>query len=286
MKAEEKAGPMGPPCTGVGAAGGATRRGSGAEQAAVLATPPRTALEPAGTPTKPPRAVVEPTDARQRAAGPEAKPKPTSGAPEPRRRSRRGSGTGRPESLPARIGTADPEAAQTAPQPPRPPSGLVTALAAELTRRADQDRDVTRRARTAPASRRRRDIDECRAGNAEALAVIVRRYGWPTAELVGVPASTAALMILLHAPDADFRLACLDLIARAAADGHCPAVHHAYIADHCAVDLGEPQFYGTRIDPETFRPYPVRCPEGLDERRRDVGLAPLEEQLRTLRLVR
>jgi hypothetical protein len=124
---------------------------------------------------------------------------------------------------------------------------------------------------------------ECRRDNAEALKTIVRRHGWPTTDLVGAPASTAALMILLHAPDLDFQLACRDLIAQATADGCCPAPHHAYIADHCAVELGEPQFYGTRVDPATFRPYPVRRPQTLDERRRDVGLCPLDEQMRTLR---
>ncbi|MFK0020113.1 DUF6624 domain-containing protein [Streptomyces sp. NPDC090798] len=90
-------------------------------------------------------------------------------------------------------------------------------------------------------------------------------------------------LVLLHAPDLDFQLRCRDLIAQATADGRCPGPHHAYIADHCAVELGQPQFYGTRVDPATFRPYPIRRPETLEERRRDVGLGPLDEQMRTLR---
>ncbi|PJM92745.1 hypothetical protein CG719_27035 [Streptomyces sp. CB01373] len=156
-------------------------------------------------------------------------------------------------------------------------------VADELVCRAEADREVTREAGSAPTAERRRKVAECRRGNAEALVVIVRRHGWPTVEAVGGAASTAALMILLHAPDLDFRLRCRDLIAQATADGRCPAVHLAYIADHCAVELGEPQFYGTRINPATLRPYPVRRPQTLDERRRDVGLGPLEEQMRALR---
>ncbi|WP_328499064.1 hypothetical protein OHS59_05680 [Streptomyces sp. NBC_00414] len=139
-------------------------------------------------------------------------------------------------------------------------------------------------AHRSPTPTARHRLAKCREGNAEALRTIVRRHAWPTADLVGAPASTAALMILLHAPDLDFQLTCRDLIAQAVADGRCPAPHHAYIADHCAVELGQPQFYGTRIDPTTFHPYPVRRPETVDERRRDVGLAPLDEQMRTLRL--
>ncbi|GAA1004986.1 hypothetical protein STXM2123_435 [Streptomyces sp. F-3] len=161
---------------------------------------------------------------------------------------------------------------------------LASAIATELLRRAEEDRELMREAATAPSAERRRRVARCHRDNAEALAAVVRRYGWPTADLVGEPASTAALMILLHAPDLDFRLRCRDLIAQATADGRCPAVHFAYIADHCAVEQGEPQYYGTRINPATLRPYPVRRPQTLDERRQDVGLGPLEEQMRALRL--
>ena len=161
---------------------------------------------------------------------------------------------------------------------------LAAALARELVRRADEERRAMREAHRAPTQVARRRIAECREDNAEALKTIVRRHAWPTADVVGAPASTAALMILLHAPDLDFQLACRDLIAQATADGRCPPPHHAYIADHCAVELGQPQFYGTRVDPATFRPYPVRQPQTLDERRQDVGLCPLDEQMRALRL--
>ncbi|MGC4987170.1 DUF6624 domain-containing protein [Streptomyces sp. DT193] len=180
---------------------------------------------------------------------------------------------------PARDTGAGPGGRGVAPMVPE----LARALAGELVRRADEERRLMRQARDRPAGPWREPLAACRAGNAEALAVIVRRHGWPTTDLVGAPASTAALMILLHAPDLGLQLGCRDLIAQAAADGLCPALHHAYIADHCAVELGLPQFYGTRVDPVTLRPCPVRRPGTLDERRRDVGLGPLDEQLRRLR---
>lgn len=157
------------------------------------------------------------------------------------------------------------------------------ALAAELLRRVEEERRLAREARPVLGARSRHRIARCRDDNAQALRTMVADHGWPTAELVGEPASTAALMILLHAPDLGFQLTCRDLIAEAAADGGCPVVHHAYIADHCAVALGQPQFYGTRIDPATLTPYPLRHPLTVDERRLDVGLGPLGEHLRTLR---
>lgn len=157
-------------------------------------------------------------------------------------------------------------------------------LAAELIRRVDDERRLAREARSAPTARARDRIAACHAGNGDALRAIVARHGWPTAEAVGEPASTAALMLLLHSPGLGFQLSCRDLIAEAVADGLCPAVHHAYIADHCAVALNQPQFYGTRIDPGTLFPYPIRHPESVDERRRDVGLGPLTDHLRAVRL--
>ncbi|MGW0572478.1 DUF6624 domain-containing protein [Streptomyces tauricus] len=161
---------------------------------------------------------------------------------------------------------------------------LAAALARELVRRVEEDHRATGEAHRSPTPAARHRLAKCREANAEALRTIVRRHAWPTADLVGAPASTAALMILLHTRDVGFQVVCRDLIAQAVADGRCPAPHHAYIADHCAVELGQPQFYGTRIDPATCCPYPVRRPDTLDERRRDVGLAPLDEQMRTLRL--
>lgn len=158
-----------------------------------------------------------------------------------------------------------------------------SALAGELLRRAEEDRELTRQAQVTPAPYFRRRLMEVRGDNARALEEIVHRHGWPTADLFGDSASTAALMILLHGRDLDFQLTCRDLIAQAAADGRCPVVHHAYIADHCAVEQGRPQFYGTRVNPVTLRPYPIRHTATVEERRRDVGLAPLAEQMRALR---
>jgi hypothetical protein len=163
------------------------------------------------------------------------------------------------------------------------PDELAAGLASELVRRAGEDYRLMERAHAVPARHRRDLLGKCQRENAEALRAVVDGYGWPTTDLVGEQASTAALMILLHAPDLGFQLTCRDLIAEAAEDGRCPVVHHAYIADHCAVEQGRPQFYGTRVDPRTLRPYPVIRPESVEERRADIGLGPLDQQTQALR---
>ena len=165
---------------------------------------------------------------------------------------------------------------------PHVPSRAKT-VARELLLRAEEDRQLSRIAIEQPAPRRRLRLVACRKGNAAALDQIVRNESWPGRALVGEVASTAALMLLLHADDLAFQLRCRDLIAAAVERGDCPRIHHAYIVDHCAVEQRIPQAYGTRVAPKTALPYAIGDPESVDERRRGVGLPPLAEQTQALR---
>ncbi|MFF1421087.1 DUF6624 domain-containing protein [Streptomyces sp. NPDC058280] len=158
-------------------------------------------------------------------------------------------------------------------------------LARDLLRRIAEDSRLTAAAQRLPASHLRRLLTRCHAENAEALRHIVTAHGWPTAALVGEDASTAALMILLHSDDLGFQLACRDLIAAAVALGDCPPIHGAYVTDRCAVSMGRPQVYGTRYTP-LGRPYPVVDPEGVDDRRRAVGLRTMADEQQALRELR
>jgi hypothetical protein len=158
-------------------------------------------------------------------------------------------------------------------------------LARELLRRTAEDNELTARAQRLPGSHLRGRLAACRAANAEALRAAVGAYGWPTADLVGSDASTAALMILLHADDLPFQLACRDLIAEAVGLGLCSPIHGAYAADHCAVALGQPQAYGTKYSP-LGRPHPILDPEGVDARRQAIGLRTMAAEQQALREIR
>lgn len=159
------------------------------------------------------------------------------------------------------------------------------ALADELLRRVAEDNSATAEAQRLPANHLRLTLARCRAENAEALRSVVAAHGWPTAALVGVDASTAALMILLHSDDLAFQLTCRDLIAEAVEAGLCSPIHGAYVADHCAVALGRPQVYGTRYTP-LGRPYPLLDPEGVDARRLAVGLRTMAAEQQALTEIR
>ncbi|MBP0459796.1 hypothetical protein JFN87_20195 [Streptomyces bomunensis] len=154
-------------------------------------------------------------------------------------------------------------------------------MARELVDRIAQDGRLTTQAQRLPGAQMRRRVARCRAVNAAALREIVEESGWPTAELVGEEASTAALMILLHADDLALKLACRDLITDAVERGQCPPIHAAYATDHCAVELGRPQPYGTRYTP-LGRPYPVADPDGVDARRVAVGLRTMAAEQQAL----
>ncbi|MEW2548309.1 DUF6624 domain-containing protein [Streptomyces sp. NPDC047002] len=154
-------------------------------------------------------------------------------------------------------------------------------LAEELVDRVAQDGALTAAAQRLPGAHTRRRLARCRAANTAALREILDEHGWPTARLVGAEASTAALMILLHADDLPLQLRCRDLITTAVERGQCPPIHAAYATDHCAVELGRPQPYGTRYSP-LGRPFPVADPDGVDARRAAVGLATMEAERRAL----
>ncbi|MFG3259065.1 DUF6624 domain-containing protein [Streptomyces sp. NPDC048172] len=166
----------------------------------------------------------------------------------------------------------------------RPPAqSRPDAVARDLLLRAEEDKRLSRIAIEKPSALHRQRLATCRRANAAALDHIVRNEGWPGRALVGEVASTAALMLLLHADDLAFQLRCRDLITAAVERGDCPRIHHAYIVDHCAVEQRIPQTYGTRVATKTALPYAIDDPESVDERRRAVGLPPLAEQTQALR---
>lgn len=176
---------------------------------------------------------------------------------------------------------------------PRPPSDQspepggsspagkpAVACADELIAMATRDRQLTREAVDLPGSASRRlALMRCRAKQAEQLGSLVVESGWPSCAAVGEDASLAALQILLHSRDAVLMDLCQQLLTMAVDERHSPAIHLAYVTDAGAVLRNAPQVYGTAIDPALLRPYPIADPEGVEERRRSVGLPPLRDEL-------
>lgn len=131
-----------------------------------------------------------------------------------------------------------------------------------------------------------RRLDEADARHLPVLRSIVDRHGWPSRSLVGADGAEAAWLLVQHADtDPVFQERCLALIEPLVAAGEVALSEHAYLVDRVRVNRGRPQVYGTQVRevPGGWEPQPVEDPEHLDARRREAGLPPIAEYLRTIR---
>jgi hypothetical protein len=119
------------------------------------------------------------------------------------------------------------------------------------------------------------------ADNQAWLRRLVDERGWPGRTLVGVDGAQNAWLLAQHADDLDFQLRCRDLVAAAVDAGEATAAQLAYLDDRVRTRRGRPQRYGTQVRVEDGRPapFPIEDPDGVDERRRAVGLGPLADYL-------
>lgn len=121
--------------------------------------------------------------------------------------------------------------------------------------------------------------------NAERLRAIITAQGWPTPSLVGAEAAEAAWVIVQHSiGEPDFQRRCLRLLQ--AMPGEVPPLQVAMLEDRIRVFEGKPQRYGTQFDWDEqgqLSPHPIEEADTVDERRRELGLLPLEEDLQQRR---
>jgi hypothetical protein len=117
------------------------------------------------------------------------------------------------------------------------------------------------------------------ADNQVWLRRLVDERGWPGRSVVGVDGARDAWLLAQHADDLDFQERCRDLVAAAVDTGEATAAQLAYLEDRVRMRRGRPQRYGTQIRIDGGRPVPfeIEEPDGVDERRRAVGLGPLAD---------
>ena len=119
--------------------------------------------------------------------------------------------------------------------------------------------------------------------NAERLAALVDRHGWPGRTRAGEDGAAAAWRVAHHAiatPALQRRF--LGLVLEAAARGEATPLQAAMLEDRVRHLEGRPSLHGTLLDwDETGRlsPGAVEAPEGLDARRAALGLPPMAEAL-------
>ncbi|MEU8592253.1 DUF6624 domain-containing protein [Streptomyces globisporus] len=123
--------------------------------------------------------------------------------------------------------------------------------------------------------------------NAVFLGRLIGDYGWPDLPLVGQDAAEAAYLIALHAdPRRDIQVAAMREMYQAVRRGTASMRDWVHLHDRILCADGAPQVYGTQhqLGPDGIPVrLPVRNPEELDVRRREVGLPPAAEALASLR---
>lgn len=120
------------------------------------------------------------------------------------------------------------------------------------------------------------------ADNAAWLERELATHGWYRRSIYGEDGDAAAWLIVQHADrDLAFQQRVLALLEPLIADGETDPANYAYLHDRVAVNGGRPQRYGTQggcTAPGQWTPRPMEDPAGVDARRRQMGLAPLDAE--------
>ena len=123
--------------------------------------------------------------------------------------------------------------------------------------------------------------------HARRLAQILAEHGWPGEPQVGTEGAQSAWLIVQHAiAQPELQRRALDVLGAAARLGEVPAWQAAMLEDRMRTLEGRQQRYGTQCDWDEsgqLSPLPIEDRPGVDERRRAVGLPPLEEEIRARR---
>jgi hypothetical protein len=110
------------------------------------------------------------------------------------------------------------------------------------------------------------------------LKTIVAAKGWPTIRLVGIDASNGAMLVLTHSQDHEWQRSLLPKLELLARESKIDGSQLAVVVDKELVAGGKLQRYGTQfkfVDGQAMM-FAVEDPDGLDKRREEVMLPPME----------
>lgn len=119
--------------------------------------------------------------------------------------------------------------------------------------------------------------------NAARLEEIVKEHGWPGKSKVGEEAAHAAWLILQHAiAHPDLQRKCFPLLVEQVEAGEISPVDMAMLEDRIRCFEGRPQRFGTQFDwdeKKVMSPLPLDDIKLVEERRKKIGLKPLNEEI-------
>ena len=156
----------------------------------------------------------------------------------------------------------------------------------ELLRMKEQDQSVrdelNKNPRDSKVKRKMKRID---SRNSARMREILRRHGWPGRSLVGEDGTFAAALIVLHAPEVEFKKHCLSLLEHAATNGDLSWEFFAMLTDKIEIAEGRKQLFGTQFKADALSIMPIHDEINVDRSRKDLGLSSLTEYKRHVRKV-
>ena len=161
------------------------------------------------------------------------------------------------------------------------------ALRRELLKRVEQDQAIRNELISKGIKNLDKDVLARMQGidtaNTERVRAIVRKYGWPSPELVGRDGAEAAFLLVQHANHA-FQKEMLPLVEKAHRSGGLSGQNYALLLDRVLVGEGKRQIYGTqaKLKGKEFVPDPIEDEANVDKRRAEVGLPALSVYLKVL----
>jgi hypothetical protein len=114
------------------------------------------------------------------------------------------------------------------------------------------------------------------------LKKILETYGYPGFDKVGKESSNNYWLCVQHSDhDSKFQKEVLRLMKKELKNGKADFKNYAYLTDRVNINLGNSQIYGTQVEykDRTAVPKRLKNPKTVNERRKAVGLDPIEKYL-------
>lgn len=128
-------------------------------------------------------------------------------------------------------------------------------------------------------------IYDCDTKNIVEAKNIIKKYGWPTFELIGKRASNAFWLLVQHSDrDLGFQKKCLALLEKAVGDEQAHPKNLAFLTDRILSAEGKKQKFGTQFMFENGRAVvkPVQDRKNLNKIRIKHGLNTIEERTKEI----
>ena len=161
-------------------------------------------------------------------------------------------------------------------------NGTDQTLKSKLLEMGKIDQDVRKRLFALPSTQQRTLIPELEQTDTTLtgkLKQIVASHGWPTIELVGIEASQAAALILIHSPDHDFQRQLLPELQGLVQTNKIVGADIALLIDKTLVAAHKLQRFGTQFswkNDGSMVMDAVEDQEHLDQRRDTYALPPMD----------